>query len=167
MIEHYGVGTYRKRPVEIQALRWTGSNLYDVEAFIADPRKGHITFESPIPVLYLRTLEGIMRVSVDDFVIRGVKGEFYPCKPDIFEATYEPVKGSDARRKPDRSINKLIYSIKLAYSRNGRISLTFDSCDFCEEVAYVLDIDASDGEYGDVKICRSCVIKAFDTDDAR
>lgn len=42
--------------------------------------------------LYIDTLEGRMRVDIGDWVIRGVKGEFYPCKPDIFEATYEPVE---------------------------------------------------------------------------
>ncbi len=40
--------------------------------------------------LTIRTLEGVMRADIGDMIIRGVKGEFYPCKPDIFEATYEP-----------------------------------------------------------------------------
>lgn len=44
--------------------------------------------------LYIGTLEGVMRVSLGDYVIRGVQGEFYPCKPDIFEATYEAVEVS-------------------------------------------------------------------------
>ena len=42
--------------------------------------------------LLIRTLEGEMRADIGDWIIRGVKGEFYPCKPDIFEATYEPAK---------------------------------------------------------------------------
>ena len=44
------------------------------------------------PLLLIWTLEGMMEANVGDWIIQGVKGEFYPCKPDIFEATYEPVE---------------------------------------------------------------------------
>ena len=86
---------FRKRPVEIEAVRYTGDNADDVKAFI-----GHATVEQkalPGPGrgmtegIVIRTLEGDMKASVGDWIIRGVQGEFYPCKPDIFEATYEPV----------------------------------------------------------------------------
>lgn len=89
MSEHYGVGTYRKRPVEVTALRWTGANLHDMESFIADPRKASIIFDSLIPKLYIYTKENVMYASIGDFIIRGVQGEYYPCKPDIFAETYE------------------------------------------------------------------------------
>lgn len=44
------------------------------------------------PVVSIKTLEGVMQAGPDDWIIRGIKGELYPCKPDIFEATYEEVK---------------------------------------------------------------------------
>ncbi|MDT3386730.1 MAG: hypothetical protein LIR46_03050 [Bacteroidota bacterium] len=80
---------YRKKPVIITAIQYTGGNLDDIMEFV-DPEM--ISFEKNIVTIH--TLEGGMIISVNDWVIRGVKGEFYPCKPDIFEATYEQcVKG--------------------------------------------------------------------------
>jgi hypothetical protein len=81
--------TYRKKPVEIQAIQWTGSNenVAEVERFLGHPFRVTETGHS-IPI---ETLEGTMLCLLDDFIIRGVQGEFYPCKPDIFEATYDPV----------------------------------------------------------------------------
>ena len=79
---------YRKKPVEIEAVQWTGSNQTE----IADWSRGtqrYIEFEGDI--CRIQTLEGIMTASKDDYIIKGVKGEFYPCKPDIFEMTYELV----------------------------------------------------------------------------
>lgn len=83
---------YRKKPVEIEAVQWNGhfETAGDViefcqgQAFRTIPPTGHY--------LFIRTLEGDMKVSPKDYIIKGVKGEFYPCKPDIFEMTYEPVK---------------------------------------------------------------------------
>ena len=80
---------YTKKPVAIEAIRWTGENLGEVIAFVGD----HLHVESGISVLFIETLEGRLLVSPDDFIIKGVKGEFYPCKPDIFRATYDPVSG--------------------------------------------------------------------------
>ena len=79
--------TYRKKPVEIQAIRWTGDNLAEALQFVAteDVIKRGDKFE-------IVTLEGTMTASPGDWIIRGVQGEFYPCKPDIFVATYETVE---------------------------------------------------------------------------
>lgn len=81
---------FRKKPVVIEAIQWTGFNCDDVIIFM------------PIevcaqPMIYgdevrIKTLEGVMTASPGDWIIKGVKGEFYPCKPDIFEATYERVE---------------------------------------------------------------------------
>lgn len=76
---------YRKKPVVIEAVQWTGENVEEIEAFIGGG------FSMTSSGLFIVTLEGEMFASLDDWIIRGVKGEFYPCKPDIFEATYEPV----------------------------------------------------------------------------
>lgn len=78
---------FRKKPVVIEAMQWNGSaDDYALRAFA-----GHwvsIVGDSVI----ITTLEGHVKVSPGDYVIRGIKGEFYPCKPDIFAATYEPVE---------------------------------------------------------------------------
>jgi len=77
---------YRKRPVVIDAIQFDGTNHDAVADFCApQPVKVGGNFTLIIP-----TLEGEMTASARDWIIKGVKGEFYPCKPDIFEATYEP-----------------------------------------------------------------------------
>jgi hypothetical protein len=84
---------YRKRPVVIEAEQWWPG--YQIEGVIQRPardvpsRAGGIAFTEP-PRYVVETLEGDMTVSPGDWIIVGVKGERYPCKPDIFEATYEP-----------------------------------------------------------------------------
>lgn len=79
---------FRKKPVVIEAVQFTGRNDAECLAFCPDaydpPERG--------PSLLIKTLAGEMRADVGDWIIRGVKGEFYPCKPDIFAATYEPVE---------------------------------------------------------------------------
>jgi hypothetical protein len=82
---------YRKKPVIIEALQWDGT--WEDAGKIVDFCQGK-AFETQPPTgryLMIHTLEGNMKVCPKDFVIKGVKGEFYPCKPDIFEATYESV----------------------------------------------------------------------------
>lgn len=75
---------FRKKPVVIEAIQFVGINFDELEKFVggdAEFRNGE---------LVIATLEGAMHASPKDWIIRGVKGEFYPCKPDIFEATYDP-----------------------------------------------------------------------------
>lgn len=76
---------FRKRPVVIEAVQWTGNNNLSIAVFIGQPL--YIEYED-VPVLIIHTLEGDMTASIGDWIIKGIKGEFYPCKPDIFEATY-------------------------------------------------------------------------------
>ena len=81
---------YRKKPVVIDAVQYLPSeNWAEVQNFACMRSQP----EAPA-VLCIETLEGVMTVSPGDWIIRGVKGEFYPCKPDIFEATYEAVEES-------------------------------------------------------------------------
>lgn len=94
---------YRKKPVVIDAFKYDESlintleNSYIPEWAIEAFNKGTIYYSNPVsPLLpshelYIKTLEGELHVSVGDYIIKGVNGEFYPCKPDIFEKTYEPV----------------------------------------------------------------------------
>lgn len=76
---------YRKKPVIIEAIQWAGKNLSEIDNFVG----GSIANKGTI--LIIHTLEGDMEASIGDYIIKGVNGEFYPCKPDIFDKTYEEV----------------------------------------------------------------------------
>ena len=77
---------YRKRPVVIDAIRYDGFHTGAIHDFCGD------SFYEPVDGKpFIRTLEGNHTISAGDYIIRGVAGEFYPCKPDIFEKTYESV----------------------------------------------------------------------------
>lgn len=78
-------GRFRKKPVEVEALRWTGENSTDVLLFIGPTA----SYNNILNAIKIPTLEGDMWAFREDWIIKGVKGEFYPCKPDIFEETYE------------------------------------------------------------------------------
>lgn len=98
--------TYRKKPVQIEAFQMTRARRMDNSewpnwlhiAWNMDfDEVGAVSFDHNAPEgepsrLIIRTLEGAMTVSWDDWIIRGVKGELYACKPDIFAETYDPVK---------------------------------------------------------------------------
>lgn len=80
---------FRKKPVVIEAVQFTGSNCFDVLRFMGRTEDIYTADlnQSDIPIIY--TLEGDMTCSAGDWIIKGVKGEFYPCKDDIFRLTYE------------------------------------------------------------------------------
>ena len=85
---------FRKKPVVVAAMQFDGKNQNEVMAWAAKVAKTHETPFVPYQdTLGISTLEGDMEVSKGDWVIQGVKDEFYPCKPDIFAATYERVEG--------------------------------------------------------------------------
>ena len=82
------MGKFKKKPVEIEANRVTEDALSQLAEWCG----GEVGWgEDARPGILITTLEGIMKAHVGDWIIKGVKGEFYPCKPDIFEATYEQV----------------------------------------------------------------------------
>lgn len=78
---------YRKKPVEVEALKWEIDNLDEMSTFIGDSRVWG--YHAETNELIISTLEGVITANEGDYIIKGVKGEFYPCKPDIFEMTYE------------------------------------------------------------------------------
>lgn len=85
---------YRKKPVVIEAVQFTGTpeSSEEVAEFLGGFHATNHQFDADTTKgLTIKTLEGEHHASVGDWIIRGVKGEFYPCKPDIFAATYEPV----------------------------------------------------------------------------
>lgn len=87
------VEKYVKRPVIIEAIQWTGKNISEVEHFVGvdNCRRIHSNSASIGFELVILTLEGNHWASIGDYIIKGIKGEFYPCKSDIFEQTYERV----------------------------------------------------------------------------
>jgi hypothetical protein len=86
---------FRKRPVVIEAIRWDGNDEAAVREFVRVPVRFETEDEPPPGArtfAVIHTLEGDMAATPGDWIIKGVAGEFYPCKPDIFAATYEAVE---------------------------------------------------------------------------
>jgi len=94
---------YRKKPVVIEAVQHTGTmeRFWEIKSFCpeiidggfvgAEDNNGTAYEGKDSHPLFIKTLEGTMCAEIGDFIIRGIAGEFYPCKPDIFEKTYELV----------------------------------------------------------------------------
>lgn len=92
---------YRKKPIVVEAVQWTGKNLEEIKKFVGDSleywynetawevQKGPVTIG-----IKINTLEGGHYAAIGDYIIKGIHGEFYPCKPDIFAKTYEAVDAS-------------------------------------------------------------------------
>lgn len=76
---------YVTKPCEIEAVRWTGNNKDEIIKFT----DGKARYE--LSNIYIDTLEGTMLADVNDFIIKGLRGEYYPCKPDVFEKKYKPI----------------------------------------------------------------------------
>lgn len=88
---------YRKKPVIVEAIQWDGTNFDQIMNFMRETHGTKLNYENAeasalkTGKLYINTKEGVMEASTNDWVIKGVAGEFYPCKPDIFDVTYEDV----------------------------------------------------------------------------
>lgn len=96
------VKRYKKKPVIIEAMKYTEDNYEEAIAFVGEEnckvivnRVNRLSVnpykKEAIVTFHIKTLEGNMLVSNGDYIIKGVNGEFYPCKPDIFDKTYEEV----------------------------------------------------------------------------
>lgn len=98
---------YRKKPVVIDAVQWTGTNKREIFDFLINGNCPEEYMTSDFPIVsdnfyidnwkvpggfVIKTLEGEHLANIGDYIIRGVCGEFYPCKPDIFRKTYDEVK---------------------------------------------------------------------------
>lgn len=79
---------YRKKPVTVEAVEYTGDNFNLIRNFVGNSIPLHMIGDKK---LFIDTLEGGHEASPGDFIIRGIKGEYYPCKPDVFKLTYELV----------------------------------------------------------------------------
>jgi hypothetical protein len=92
---------FRKKPVVIEAVQW----IYGNEDKVRDFMKMELATEYQGELLVIETLEGTMRANQGDYIIKGVNGEFYPCKPDIFEKTYDDCTSEDAEDVEESYLN--------------------------------------------------------------
>lgn len=107
------VKKFRKKPVVIEALKWTVTNVAEMKDFVGDSGIYDLVdddrwvdgFSVPWFDLSIKTLEGVMKANIGDYIIKGVNGEFYPCKADIFEKTYE-----EADEEPPADGNLMYYA---------------------------------------------------------
>jgi hypothetical protein len=93
---------FRKKPVVIDAVKFNGtvSMAEWPQEFVRACRLSPEATEAGVKAIYyIDTLEGRMKLERGDWLIKGVKGEFYPCKPDIFEMTYEPAPASEGEKQ--------------------------------------------------------------------
>lgn len=82
---------YRKKPVVIEAVQWIISNAEEVREFSKN-NDCEVVVKEDMGVVTIDTMEGVMTAFIGDWIIKGVQGELYPCRPDIFEMTYDEVK---------------------------------------------------------------------------
>lgn len=88
---------YRKKPVVIEAVQFTEENKEAAYSFVTNLRDTWPRFdEEGIPLIAIDTLEGLMLGRIGDYIIKGIKGEFYPCKENIFNKSYELVEEENA-----------------------------------------------------------------------
>lgn len=87
---------YKKKPVEVEAIQWTRENTIEELKKFFNGAEAYLLPE--MQRISIKTLEGTMIAEVGDYIIKGVQGEFYPCKPDIFEQTYEEVKEDNSKQ---------------------------------------------------------------------
>ena len=81
---------YRTKPCEIEAIQFTRNNFEELIKFTEDNAKNFHCF-ADIFYCNINTLEGEMTATEGDYIIRGLRGEYYPCKPDVFEKKYEAI----------------------------------------------------------------------------
>lgn len=87
------ISKYVKKPVVVEAVKYTGQNKNEIESFVGKELTQRLDGS-----LQIETLEGIMCANVGDYVIKGVSGEFYPCKPIIFNKTYDLAEQTEKRK---------------------------------------------------------------------
>lgn len=83
-----------KKPVVVEAIQYNGINITEVESFVG-AKLPTVWLSVEDTQLVIPTLEGDMKVSKGDYIIKGIKGEFYPCKPDVFKSTYNVVEDNN------------------------------------------------------------------------
>lgn len=130
---------YRKKPTVVEAMQLTNENLLEVKEWC----NGELVpnAETSGYDLYISTLEGIMHADINDYIIQGVEGNFYPCKPDIFEKTYE-VASQQSQLDDNQQI--VLEWLKNEISEND---LQYTLWSFTEDVYEKLEIGAGSLPY--------------------
>jgi len=82
---------FRKKSIIVEAFKWTGDEKQTKDPIWIVQAIRNLKVKIDYPNLFIETLEGVMKADIDDWIIQGVNGEIYPCKPDIFKKTYEKV----------------------------------------------------------------------------
>lgn len=142
---------YRKKPVEIEAMQLTADNACEVLTF-CNGSGDIVASKEDDGTISIKTLEGTMIASIGDYVIKGVKGEFYPCKPDIFEATYDKIDEALEAIPADWEMEICLHSLQaivekldqdprivyVSYEREPKVQLCFkvDYANKPEDVYY-------------------------------
>lgn len=121
---------YRKLPVVVDVIQLTRENWYECIEFIDKKGFDRGAYEGSLPgelsecSLVINTLEGKLTAKEYDYIIKGVKGEFYPCKPDIFEATYEEFIGEECIGQEEISYNHRILEEYRNYYKKRMADIT-------------------------------------------
>lgn len=120
---------YRKKPIVVEAFKWTGGpdQTEDPEWVVEKIKDGTVYFSSMdgyACVLCIKTLEGTMTAIPGDYIIKGLRGELYPCKPDIFDASYESAETECPTIEPPQG--------EWTYRNNyGSTESIYDDCYVC------------------------------------
>jgi len=125
---------YRKKPVVIKAVQYDG-NFRCLDIFAISEVSHFIVSkdEEGKQCIKIPTLEGEMTALIGDYIIRGVKGEYYPCKPDIFEMTYESVDTSTQQEKIYTEEDMMEYAVWLSIESNSALGRNRTSKDLLSE----------------------------------
>jgi hypothetical protein len=109
-----------KKPIKVEAIQFF-DNVKEIESFVGKELLGNMNGTEQVQELYISTLEGEMIATRKDWIIKGIKGEFYPCKPDIFEKSYNSSDGNvlviEIDGKGSFNIEKEVYDLFLLTSK--------------------------------------------------
>lgn len=142
---------YRKKPVVVEAVRWTESNLEEIRNFVGSDLIEECveffdikrTLNKMLVGIAIDTLEGTMRVDYGDYIIKGVKGEFYPCKPDIFEQSYEEIDNVETQEEKKTYLSEYLKEHNCSYKEFMEHQEMYDG--FCpvglEEAPCPIELD--------------------------
>lgn len=143
---------YRKKPVVVEAVRWTGSNLEEIRNFVGNDLIENyiehfdiekVLIKQTLVGIAINTLEGTMMVNYGDYIIKGVQGELYPCKPDIFLKTYEEVDNAETQEERKTYLSEYLKEHNCSYKEFMEQQEIYDG--FCpvglEEAPCPIELD--------------------------